>query len=214
MWFGYCLKAFLCIFVDQGVTDHFLFISEEHIVKQSKTSMLQNNIYQQSISQGWGAGKFFWPLRLLIFFQAAPAPDFFTTRLQLLVFFFERLRLQGAKNTRLRLLGKIFFSPLTSKVKLQKKYKTSKIIVFLTIKLLKLFYLKKSNGSTISVCFLSSRRAEEPAFFIYFYIFPGIFFSGSGSCLFFQAAPAPTPGFFSSGSGSPALLFIIYQDYF
>ena len=46
MWFGYCLKAFLCTFVDQGVTDHFLFISEKHIVKQSKTSMLQYNIYQ------------------------------------------------------------------------------------------------------------------------------------------------------------------------
>ena len=36
-------------------------------------------------------------------FLAAPAPA--------PGIFFERLRLQGAKNTRLRLLGKIFFSP-------------------------------------------------------------------------------------------------------
>ena len=69
-------------------------------------------------------------------FLAAPAPDFFfkRLRLRLLIFFpsrsgssswyfsFERLRLwlQGAKNTRLRLLGKIVFSLQTSKVKLQK----------------------------------------------------------------------------------------------
>ena len=43
----------------------------------------------------------------------APAPDFFPKRLRLrlLVFFFERLGLQGAKNTRLRLrlLGKYSF---------------------------------------------------------------------------------------------------------
>ena len=76
-------------------------------------------------------------------FLAALAPDFFFKRLRLLIFFpsgsgswffFERLRLQGSKNSRLRLLGEIFFFQ-TSKVKLQKKYKTSKIIVFLTIKL-------------------------------------------------------------------------------
>ena len=67
-------------------------------------------------------------------FFAALAPDFFPKRLRLLVFFFERLRLQGAKNTRLRLIGKIFFSPQTSKVKLQKN-NWSKIIVSLTIKL-------------------------------------------------------------------------------
>ena len=60
--------------------------------------------------QGWGAGKFL----------AAPAsaPGFFFERLQ--------LRLQGVKNTRLRLLGKIFFSPQTSKVKLQKNIKQVK----------------------------------------------------------------------------------------
>ena len=85
-----------------------------------------NNKYFQASSQGWGAGKFFsgsdsgsW-----LFFQVAlaPAPDFFPKRLRLrlLVFFFERLRLHGAKNTRLRLLGKIFFSLQTSKIKLQK----------------------------------------------------------------------------------------------
>ena len=75
-------------------------------------------------NQGWGAGKFF----------AAPAPDFFFKRLRLLIFsqatpapgiFFERLRLrfQGAKKSGSWLLvkfGKIFFSPQTSKVKLQK----------------------------------------------------------------------------------------------
>ena len=48
------------------------------------------------------------------FFQAAPAPDFFPKRL--------RLRLQGAKNTRLRLLGKIFFSLQTSKGSRKKKF--------------------------------------------------------------------------------------------
>ena len=56
-------------------------------------------------------------LWLLIFFQAATAlaPGIF-------LFEWPRLRLQGAKNTRLRLLllGKIFFSPQTSTVKLQK----------------------------------------------------------------------------------------------
>ena len=59
-------------------------------------------------------------------FLSAPALDFFfkRNRLRLLVFFSELLRL--------RLLGKIFLSPETSKVKLQKKYKTSKMIVFLT----------------------------------------------------------------------------------
>ena len=36
-------KLFLCTLFDQGV-HHFLFIFDEHIVKQSKTSMLQNNI--------------------------------------------------------------------------------------------------------------------------------------------------------------------------
>ena len=41
-------KFFLCTLVDQGV-HHFLFISDEHIVKQSKTSMLQNNIYEYSL---------------------------------------------------------------------------------------------------------------------------------------------------------------------
>ena len=39
------LQAFLCTLVDQGV-HHFFFISDKHIVKQIKTSMLQNNIYK------------------------------------------------------------------------------------------------------------------------------------------------------------------------
>ena len=48
----------------------------------------------------------------------------------------------------------------------------SKWIVVLYIR-----YLKKSNSSTISLCFLYSRRAEEPAIFL--------------------ATPAPAPHFFS-----------------
>ena len=63
------------------------------------------------------------------FFQAAPAPDFFPKRLRLrLLVFFSSGSGSGSKGTktpssdRLRLLGKIFFSPQTSKVKLQKKY--------------------------------------------------------------------------------------------
>ena len=38
-------KLFLYTLVDQ-VVHHFLFISDEHIVKQSKTSILQNTIYK------------------------------------------------------------------------------------------------------------------------------------------------------------------------
>ena len=37
--------------------------------------------------QGWGAGKFFSGSGSRLFFQAAPAPDFFPKRLRLLVFF-------------------------------------------------------------------------------------------------------------------------------
>ena len=39
-------KLFLCIVVDQQGVHHFLFISNKHIVKSSKKSMLQNNIYK------------------------------------------------------------------------------------------------------------------------------------------------------------------------
>ena len=53
-----------------------------------------------------------------------------------------------------------------------------------------LFYLKKSNSSTISLCFLSYRRAKELANFLA---------ASAPAPGFFQAAPAPT------GSGSPAL---------
>ena len=72
-------------------------------------------------------------------FLAAPAPDFIPKRLRLrprlrlLLFFLSGSGSKGPKtpgSDQLRLLGKIFFSPQTSKVKLQKKYKTSKIIVF------------------------------------------------------------------------------------
>ena len=41
------MQAFLCTLDGQGV-HQFFFISDEHIVKQSKTSMLQNNIYKLS----------------------------------------------------------------------------------------------------------------------------------------------------------------------
>ena len=56
--------------------------------------------------QGWGAGKFFSGSGSRLFFQAAPAPDFFFQAAPAPVFFFKRLRLrlQGAKNNRLRLL--------------------------------------------------------------------------------------------------------------
>ena len=57
-------------------------------------------------------------------FLAAPAPDFFPKRLRLLVFFFERLRLQGQGTKKPGsgswLLVKLGISPQTSKVKLQK----------------------------------------------------------------------------------------------
>ena len=49
------------------------------------------------------------------FFHADPAPDFFFQAAPAPAVFFERLRLQGAKNTRQNILF-----PRTSKVKLQK----------------------------------------------------------------------------------------------
>ena len=82
-------------------------------------------------------------------FTAGPAPDFFFKQLRLLVvfpigssswYFFSSGSGSGSKgpktpgSDRLRFLVTIFFSPQTSKVKLQKNYRTSKIIVFLTIK--------------------------------------------------------------------------------
>ena len=77
--------------------------------------------------QGWGAGKFFSGSGSgsCLFFQAAPAPapDFFPKRLRLLVFFLSGSGSKGPKtpsSDRLRLLGKIVFSPQISKVKLQK----------------------------------------------------------------------------------------------
>ena len=69
-----------------------------------------------------------------------------------------------------------------------------------------MLYLKKNNWSTISLCFLSSRRSEEPAnflaapdFFFQAAPAPGFFSSGSDSCSKEPIHPAPT------GSGSPAL---------
>ena len=83
---------------------------------------VSERLNMQADRQGCGAGKFFSGSGSWLFFQAAPAPDFFSQAAPAPVIFFVRLRLQGAKNTRLRfrLLGKIVFSPQTSKVKLQK----------------------------------------------------------------------------------------------
>ena len=62
-------------------------------------------------------------------FLAAPAPDFFPKRPRLLVFFSSGSGSKGPKtpgSDRLRLLGKIVFSPQISKVKLQKNIKQVK----------------------------------------------------------------------------------------
>ena len=85
--------------------------------------------------QGWGAGKFFSGSGSWLFFQAAPAPDFFSQAAPASVFFSSGSG-SGSKEPKtpgswlLVKFDKIFFSPQTSKVKQQKKYKTSKIIVF------------------------------------------------------------------------------------
>jgi len=57
------------------------------------------NLFRErdAYNQGWGVDKFFSGSRAL-------APNFFLKWLRLLVFFFERLRLQGAQKNRLRLL--------------------------------------------------------------------------------------------------------------
>ena len=154
-------------------------------------------------------------------FLSAPAPDFFFSSGSGSLYFFRAAPAPRGQKTDSGLLvkfGKIFFSPQTSKVKC-KKYKTSKIIVFLTIKTYYFTKRRVTNKSTISLCFLSSRRAEElanflaapaPEFFfkrlrlwLLFFFSSG---SGSGSCFFFKwlrlqgvkstrlrPAPAPQP---------------------
>ena len=59
--------------------------------------LFYKNSIRQRCNQGWGAGKFFCGSGSWLFFK----------RLQLLIFFPRRLRLQGVKKTRLRLF---FFS--------------------------------------------------------------------------------------------------------
>ena len=72
--------------------------------------------------QGWGAGKFFSGSGSCLFFQAAPAPDFFPKRLwlRLLVFFFRAAPApRGQKHPAPAPWQNSLF-PQTSKVKLQK----------------------------------------------------------------------------------------------
>ena len=73
------------------------------------------------------------------FFQAAPAPDFFPSGSGTWYFFRAAPAPRGQKHPApaprgqkhpAPVFGEIFVSPQTGKVKLQKKYKTSKIIVF------------------------------------------------------------------------------------
>ena len=102
-------------------------------------------------SSGSGTGSWF-------FSKAAPAPVFFSSSSGSGS---REPKTPGSGSWLLVKFAKIFFSTQTSKVKLQKKYKTSKIIGFFNLKNL-LFHLKESNLSTISLCFL---YAEEPDFF-------------------------------------------------
>ena len=88
---------------------------------------------KKSNKQGWGAGKFFsgsW-----LFFQAAPAPDFFPKRLRLLFFLSsgsgsgsgsKEPKTPGSGSWLMVKFAKIFFSPQASKVKRQKNIKQVK----------------------------------------------------------------------------------------
>ena len=71
-----------------------------------------------------------------------------------------------------------------------------------------IFYLKKSNTSTIPLCFLSYSRAEEPANFLVAPA-PDFFPSGSGygfgSCFFSRGSGSGSKEPETPGSGSPAL---------
>ena len=88
----------------------------------------------QTFKQGWGAGKFFCGSGSWVFFQAAPAPDFFPKRFRLLFFFQAAPAPRSQKHPAptgfgswlLVKFGKIFFSPQTKKVKLQKNIKQVK----------------------------------------------------------------------------------------
>ena len=93
--------------------------------------------FSHTLSQGCGAGKFFSGSGSWLFFQAAPAPDFFPNRLRLLVFFSSGSG-SGSKEPKtpgsgsgsgswlLVKFAKIFFSQQTSKVKRQKNIKQVK----------------------------------------------------------------------------------------
>ena len=103
-------------------SNRYLVLKDDLLGKVDWCSLL---LTEQLIYNYWIWANFLVAPAPDFFFKAAPAPDFFPTRLRLLVFFFERLRLQGAKKTGsgswlLVKFGKIFFSPQTSKVKLQK----------------------------------------------------------------------------------------------
>ena len=55
--------------------------------EHQSTHVTSNIAYLVQILQGWGAGKFFSGSGSGLFFQAAPAPNFFPKWLRLLVFF-------------------------------------------------------------------------------------------------------------------------------
>ena len=112
------------------------FLFKKKNINYKKNFIIQGKvIVSYGCTQGWEPANFL----------AAPAPDFFFKRLRLLLFFqaapapapgifLSGFGSKGTKKTGSGLwllvkFGKIFFSPHTSKVKLQ-KYKTSKIIVF------------------------------------------------------------------------------------
>ena len=98
---------------------------------------------------GSGSWLFFqaFPAPASIFFQAAPAPGFFSQPAP-------APRSQSQKHQApapdLVKFGKIFISPKTSKVKLQ-KYKTSKIIVILLV-FFKNGIIQKSKSSKVQKC--------------------------------------------------------------
>ena len=105
---------------------NIFLINDEYATGSKKC--LKVHIKSKHFFSGSGSWLFFKRLRLLIFFPSGSCSWYFFSSSS------------GSKGPKapssdrlwLRLLGKIFFSPQTSKVKLQKKYKTSEIIVFLT----------------------------------------------------------------------------------
>ena len=123
-------KKYICFFNTRWISIGTACVQKEKI-----------RTYGHSLEQGWGAGKFFSGSGSWLFFQTAPAPDFFPNRLRLLVFissgsgswfFFQAASAPAPRSQKLPSptgsgswllvkFGKIFFSPQTSKVKLLKK---------------------------------------------------------------------------------------------